>query len=89
MPSSLASTRAGSPVRATAAAGSGSLAASIGCTAVPTASPTDSSAASPPSCSSAAAATVEERSIAARRTAATGTSYATASASCTAASEAP
>ncbi len=56
--------------RATAAVGSGSLAASIGCTAVPTSSPTASSAANPPAWSRAAAATVEERSIAARRTAA-------------------
>ena len=89
MPSSLVSTTAGRPVLATASAGDGALAASIGRTGWPTRSETASSPARPEVASTTAAAAVEPSSIAARRRVVAGTSYASATPSCTSESSAP
>ena len=90
MPSSFHSTATRSaPIRSHAAAGSGSLAASIGSTARPTSRPTSASPASPSVTAMPTTARVDPASIAAERTAATGMPVSFASASWTSASDAP
>ncbi len=89
MPSSFHSTAAGAPALARASSMLGALAASIGRTGRPTSRPNAASAALPPDSAAAATAPSEPRSIMARRTSATGTSAARATASVITPSSAP
>ncbi len=89
MPSSFHSTAAVSPALARASSIVGALAASIGRTGRPTSRPNPASAALPPDSAAAATAPSAPRSIMARRTSATGTEAARATASVITPSSAP
>ena len=90
IPSSFTSTASSPPpALASAASRSGALDASIGSTGRPTSSPNPANASSPPVSAATATAVVEPASIAARRTDASGTEAAAATASWTRASRAP
>ena len=89
MPSSFHSTAAGPPILASASSMDGSLAASIGFSGCPTSSPNPASAGLPPLSAAPATAGSDPRSITARRTCATGTSAARATASVITPSSAP
>ncbi len=89
IPSSFHSTAAGAPALASASPRVAALEASIGRTGRPTSRPNSASAALPPLSAAAATAPSEPRSIAARRTSATGTAAARATASVMTPSSAP